>query len=206
MTIVGDATSAAEVATELADVAYALELEPQPGFTYLSPSVEALLGYTPEEHYADPGLGMRLIDPRDLHVLQEASAADEGVTFAFRVRWLAKDGSTVWTDHRCRRVRDGDGRVMLFGAARDVTELVRLEGQLRDEADRYRLLSENSLDVVYRAGIDGLITWASPSVQKALGWHPDELVGRDVPSLIHPEDLGGAGPSVRDPRGRRVRW
>ncbi len=181
--------SAAEMAAELADVLYAMELAPVNRFTYVSPSVTAMVGYTPEEHYADPTLGMKLLDPRDAPVLLAALDQPLGEPTAMTVRWIARDGTEVWTEHRCTRVIESDGREMIFGAARDVTAQRRGEEALREEREKYRLLAENSLDVVFRADANGVITWASPSVLPALRWAPEGLLGRSISDIVHPDDL-----------------
>lgn len=126
---------------------------------------------------------MKLLDPRDLDVLLESTKAkiDEPVTMT--VRWIAKDGRVVWTQHRCIKRLHDDGSVVLVGAARDVTEQREIE-------ERYRLLAETGSDVVVVGGNDGTITWISPSVEGLLGWHPSEMVGTDVPGYIHEDDRG----------------
>ena len=86
---------ALEAAAALLDVVYVLRLEPDQAFEYVSPSVQALVGYTPEEHYADPMLGMKLLDPRDAEVLLGASDGPLGEAVDFTVRWVARDGRRV---------------------------------------------------------------------------------------------------------------
>ena len=44
--------------------------------------------------------------------------------------------------------------------------------------ERYRLLAENSSDVVMQLGNDGTIRWVSPSLTAMLGWQPAEWIGR----------------------------
>ena len=53
----------------------------------------------------------------------------------------------------------------------------------------YRSLTENASDVVTILDADGLIKYESPSVERVLGWRPDELVGRSVFDFIHRDDL-----------------
>jgi diguanylate cyclase (GGDEF)-like protein/PAS domain S-box-containing protein len=59
--------------------------------------------------------------------------------------------------------------------------------------DRYRLLAENSSDVVFLVDDVGLVEWVSPSAATVIGWAPNELVGRSMPDLIHPDDLHRVG-------------
>jgi PAS domain S-box-containing protein len=51
-------------------------------------------------------------------------------------------------------------------------------------------LVDESTDVVFRTGLDGLLAWVSDSVRTVLGWEPSELVGRDAAELVHVDDLG----------------
>lgn len=180
---------AAELAAELADVVYALQIRPDLRFIYISRSIESLLGYTPEELYADVNLGMTLVDPRDRTVVTDSISDPGADAVSFTVRFKAANGALVWTEHRARAVQYPDGQVVLYGAARDVSAHRVTEEELSDERERYRLLSENSQDVVLRSDADQIVTWASPSVAAALGWTPDELVGRQLAEIIHPDDL-----------------
>lgn len=175
---------AGEIAASLIDVRYSLQLEPETAFEYVSPSVLAMVGYSPEEHYADPQLGMKLLDPRDVDALLAASAAPIGEIVDMTVRWIAKDGHSVWTQHRCIKVARDDGSVVLHGAARDVTEQ-------HESAERFRLLAENASDVVFQADARGILLWLSPSVEQTAGWRASELVGKSFAAFVHPADVEG---------------
>jgi PAS domain S-box-containing protein len=173
---------AGELAAGLVDVVYAIRLEPDMGFEYVSPSVEAMVGYTPQEHYDEPQLGMRLLDPRDLDSLLDAVKAEIGEQVDMTVRWIAKDGTLLWMEHRCVKQRRDDGSVVLYGAARDVTEQ-------HLAAERYRLLAENGSDVVAVGSDAGVLEWLSPSVTGLLGWRPEEMAGRAFRDFVEPADL-----------------
>ena len=70
---------------------------------------------------------------------------------------------------------------------RDITVERALRARLAESEQMYRLLAENSADVIVR--IDhGIIQWASPSLTTVLGWMPDEWEGRSPLALVHPSD------------------
>lgn len=73
---------------------------------------------------------------------------------------------------------------------RDVTERSRLERDLRRREQRYERLMTEISDVVTLLDGEGTILYESPSVRRAFGWDPDELVGRRVLELVHPADEG----------------
>ena len=60
---------------------------------------------------------------------------------------------------------------------------------LRASEERFRALIEHSADVIALLNADGTICYESPSVTPVLGYLPEELVGRHVSELLHPDDV-----------------
>jgi diguanylate cyclase (GGDEF)-like protein/PAS domain S-box-containing protein len=179
---------AADLVTTAADVLYALRVEPERSLEYISPAAESATGHAPSEHHDDPNPLFELIDPRDAETLRLAHSGDFGEVTNCTVRWLSTDGRESWSDHRCRRVRRGDGSVVVYGSARDVTGHRANSAELAASAEWFRLLAENSSDIVYRIHPDGLLEWVSPSIEVVLGWDPADLVGTRPWDLVHPDD------------------
>lgn len=102
------------------DIVWRYRLAPAPAFEYVSPSVFALTGYTPEEHYADPDLGRRIAHPDDLPLLEETIRSPEAYPTVI-LRWRHRAGSYFATEHRLTVVRGGEGEpVAIEGIARPV--------------------------------------------------------------------------------------
>ena len=102
------------------DLVYRYRLRPTPGFEYVSPSSTAMIGYTPEEHYADPDLGSRIINPADLPILLEAVAHPDPEA-VYRIRWRHKDGRELITEQRLRPILDDAGELTaIVGVCRPI--------------------------------------------------------------------------------------
>ncbi len=60
---------------------------------------------------------------------------------------------------------------------------------LQESEEKYRLLAENTTDLVCLQQLDGTYTYVSPSVKKLVGYEPEELIGKSPHDFIHSEDL-----------------
>jgi two-component system CheB/CheR fusion protein len=69
----------------------------------------------------------------------------------------------------------------------------RAEQKLRQREQYFRLLIENTSDIVTILGADGEVRYQSPSLERDLGYAPNELVGQNVFLFINPEDLPRVG-------------
>jgi PAS domain S-box-containing protein len=127
------------------DIIYRFRLLPQPGFEYVSPAATVITGYTPEEHYADPELGFKLIYPDDLPILQATAQSPYASGEPIVLRWMRKDGTIIWTEQRNVPIYDEAGRMIaLEGIARDITERKLVEKDLRLKEMRLNSLLELS--------------------------------------------------------------
>ena len=75
------------------------------------------------------------------------------------------------------------------GAAFDATECSRTHEALAQSEGRFRVLIENSSDLVSMIDGAGTVQFQSSSSESILGYRPEELVGRSAFTLVHPDDL-----------------
>jgi diguanylate cyclase (GGDEF)-like protein/PAS domain S-box-containing protein len=85
-------------------------------------------------------------------------------------------------------VRDSHGAVIGgVAVATDVSDHLRLRAALEESESRFRLLAENSSDVVLRIDDDWDIGWVSPSVHDVLGYTTDEVLGTELRDYLVPD-------------------
>ena len=81
------------------------------------------------------------------------------------------------------------GRVWSF---RDVTDSERAEEALKASERRFRTLIESGTDGIGLLNADGTFAYSSPSTERLLGYPTEELSGRNILDLVHPDDLADA--------------
>ena len=176
------------IAENTADVIWTLDLA-SGRFTYVSPSVEKLKGFTPEEIMAlslqdtlSPGSVAR-VEAQLAASLAAIAAGDESArTGVIEVEEVAKGGGTVPTEVVATAVSAPSGEVTtILGVTRDRRERNRAEAALRESEERYRSLFAQSPIGIYRTTPDGRILLANPALLHMLGYESlEELLARNL--------------------------
>ena len=172
-------------------VTYTQEIGSPDGALYMSPQIEALTGYTPED-CRDPGLRFRMVHPEDRGRMrsEDEQAGESGGVFATEYRVVHRDGHTVWVRNESIMV-DETGRPRYWqGFMIDITERKRAEEELRTSEERYRRLIETVQEgIAYIAPEGGIVTFCNQAYAEILGFSTaEELVGRSFFDLLDPED------------------
>ncbi|NOR15746.1 MAG: PAS domain S-box protein, partial [Candidatus Aminicenantes bacterium] len=123
------------------DIIYVLDENLQR--TYVSPSVERVLGYTPEEHKKQDR--EHYFSPGSMKVFQAAvkerwdrlkSGLDKDKPIKLEFEAIHKDGSQRWIETRAKPIYDDkDNFTGIIGVSRDITERKRLEQKLKEAHD-----------------------------------------------------------------------
>ena len=113
------------------DVIHRFRLVPTPGMEYISPSVTDVLGYTPEEFYADPDFPLKIVHPDERQELEKIMRGGEGFEERKILRYMHKNGSSIWIEQVVVPIYDEAGNlVAMEGISRNITERKNFEQAL----------------------------------------------------------------------------
>jgi PAS domain S-box-containing protein len=98
------------------------------------------------------------------------------------------DGSWLQCEFGGRSAVTPEGESVLVTTMRDLSGCKRLEQELRQSEDYFRLLIQNSSDVISVFEQDGTIRFQSDALQKLFGFKPEEQVGHNIFEYLHPAD------------------
>ena len=198
----------------VAEESYRLLVEQVPAITYswdptmptgtqkplfVSPQVEQILGYTPEEWMTSEHFWIDRIHPDDRDRVVTASDASDrlGTPFDLEYRMLAKNGDVVWLRDESSVILDSEGRPeRAQGIMHDITrgrmDLLDIESAER----RYRELLEHLPVVAYTvdAGTEPATEtrdrWIGPGIEGLTGYSRREWMSEpDIwKRLTHPDD------------------
>jgi PAS domain S-box-containing protein len=80
------------------------------------------------------------------------------------------------------------GRRCLLETFIDNSYRKKIEAELKESEEKYRALTENTGDILFSTDMTGNVTYVSPQVNR-YGYLVDEVIGRPLHKLVHPEDF-----------------
>jgi len=172
------------LADKIPDIVFILNLDLQT--TYVSPSVQTVLGFSQEERMQQtvnqqltPASLSIVFDTfaREL-VLEEEGQIDPQRKITLELEFYHKDGSTRWTETIISAIRDDKGALTaIHGVNRDITARKHAEDDLRQSEENYRSIFENAQEGIYRTTPEGRFIMANHAMARILGYDsPEELM------------------------------
>jgi len=197
-----DITEKKQVATALAeseekyrivaDYAYDWEywVDASHHFVYISPAVERISGYKPDEFYADNKLMTKIIHPEDktlfLEHRDEVENNPERTPIEFRI--ITKNNDIEWVGHVCRNIYNYRGEMIgVRGNNRLITKRKKIEEALKNSEKKhkrlfnhFRMMSDNIPDLVWSKNLKGEYTFVNKAICEKLliANNTDEPIGK----------------------------
>lgn len=160
---------------------------------FISPQVYPILGFTPEEFTTQ--LWMEQLHPDDrARLLREEQAllgSSDEKRQVTEYRMFARDGRVVWISDEYVLFYSPEGEPLYRGVLLDITDRKEIQQAAALQEQRFRSLVQDMSDVIAVFDAGATINYISPSVQRVLGFHPEEQIGTSSLALVHPEDLAG---------------
>ena len=157
---------------------------------YISPQIQTILGYDPDEWAVNNDLWTKVIHPDDRErVLAEYHRTYEtGKPFTVEYRMTSGAGQIVYVREKAVLIRDQSGHPLFWqGIMLDITDRKQAEVALEESLERYRQLFDLSPDAIAVHSTDRILL-ANKAAMNLLGAaKPEEIIGRPMLDFIHPD-------------------
>jgi PAS domain S-box-containing protein len=147
---------------------------------YLSPQIEAALGYSREEWLEDPVRWYEHIHPEDKQrwSLEAAEMFLSGKPLRSAYRVIARDGRVIWFQCDARMMRREDGRPwFIHGVAFDISDLKRIEEERQEERNFISAILDTVGALVVVLDDEGHILRFNPACELTSGYSKEEVQG-----------------------------
>ncbi|NQT73867.1 MAG: PAS domain S-box protein [Chloroflexi bacterium] len=163
--------------------------------TDISPSVEGILGYKPEDLEGKSFAELGIMTPESLErAIANTVRVFSGANLPVQVyEFITKEGNQIFGEITAKAlVKDGQV-ISTFNVARDITERKRAEDALKESEDKFRTIFENVNDEIMYLDMDGRIIDVNDRVETISGWKREEVVGRHFSEFdfLDPASISG---------------
>ena len=189
---------------------------------YVSPSVERLFGYTPEEMIEQ---SVSTLTPESLEKIkniykellpEQLEKPDEIIKTRLDLQQIKKDGTPIWVEIEPSFIIDDDNNpVGVIGVSRDITQRKKVEEelakyrnhledlvrertkQLEQSEAKYRLLADRVTDIIWTTDLEFNLTYVSPSVFNRTGFTQEEFCSSSLEQRLTKESINLAAKTLR---------
>jgi PAS domain S-box-containing protein len=154
---------------------------------YVSPQIEAALGYSREEWLEDPVRWYQHIHPHDKQrwSLEAAEMFLSGKPLRSAYRVIARDGRVIWFHCDARMMRRPDGHPWcIHGVAFDISDIKRIEEELQEERNFVSAILDTVGALVVVLDDEGRILRFNPACELTTGYAKEEVQGKCVWDLF----------------------
>ncbi|MBI9066907.1 MAG: PAS domain S-box protein [Salinivirgaceae bacterium] len=164
---------------------------PEHILTYLSPQVKDMLGYTQEEARVN-WTDLASDNPvNEIGFQNTVKAIETGECQPpYNLELVKKSQEKIWVEVRETPIVENGKVVSIVGSIADITERKKAEQALKESEEKYRRLTENAQDFIYRMSLpDGKYEYVSPASESLLEYTPEEFYNSHllIAKLIHPD-------------------
>ena len=162
----------------------------------VSPSVERVLGYKPEELVGRSFAELNIITPEylDKAVKESLMVLSGERIISSTYQFITKDGAIRFGEvSGVPFMRDGKARAVI-SVARDITERIEMEKSLRESEERFRTIFESAQDCIYIKNLNHEYVFVNPCIEKLFGVSSRDILGKKNEELC----LRDVEPDIRE--------
>ncbi|MBY0118675.1 PAS domain S-box protein [Paenibacillus xylanexedens] len=152
-----------------------------------NPSVERISGYTLDDLIR---MNQSEICPPDSENSRKEYIKEvlAGRSVSNPITFYHKDGSLKQAEITYVPITESDEVVGIYGIAKDVTDILKVQRELKEAQEKYQVLADHAQDLITTCAKDGELLYVSPSVYTLLGYKPEEVIGRSFKDYCYPGD------------------
>lgn len=168
-------------------------------FFYVNEGLPKMLGYTYDEFIEmSSGSAVGAVYPPDLpKALEDCERCfSKGTTYSSEYRIRKKDGTLMWVLDYGMKSLNSDGVVKINSIITDITQLKKIESELKLERERYRIALQNITDIMFEYDIenDNFIKYQRVEIDKKIELENFETKNYskllESGGIIHLDDIG----------------
>ena len=92
-----------------------------------------------------------------------------------------KNGSTNWVNILMSPLTDSEGNVtQVIESVQDISDIIKMQKTLRKSEEQYKILADNSVDVLWTMDLQLNFTYVSPSIKELVGFSQEEWIGTNL--------------------------
>ena len=161
---------------------------------YISPRIEGLTGYTPEEWYSTPDIWLDSIHPADRERIDVAyeKSHTHGTRFFEEYRFIRRDGRTIWIKEDTNLIQDGSGKPLYWqGILLEITREKESQASIQASEERFRRIFHSSPIATCVVTVEnGKFIDANEAFQNLIGVSLENLIGRTSVELGYWQEGG----------------
>lgn len=128
------------LAEKAVDIIFYYTLRPYPHFTFISPSVESIVGYAQSDFYKNPKLYLELTHEDDREIISKAFSPEADSVNKNFIRWQRSDSEYIYLEFHNTPIFFGSELIAIEGVLRDITDRKRVEQEMIDSKKSRQLL------------------------------------------------------------------